>query len=514
MKKIIAIIICVAMLFTACSAATPQNYETTTTTAPITDKQEKTDNFLDLMIGEEWLSDYSDDYGVLYDVSCQYIITQSDCTKQYPRLASALEDYNSTCANSISQLYDDYCDMADYDVAQGTFTTPYTFESKLYVQRSDADILSFIEHIYTYTGGVHPNTAVKSTNIDPQTGKVLSLDDVVTDIDKMITLVAQTIVDKYPFDSFDTLEDTLGDYTVDDFKWSVDYQSITFYFDPYEIASYAAGLLSATIWFDDYPQLFDKKYTNAPDSFASMIMPLQTCEFDVDANDLRRDFVVVGADMMSESGGYTQLNITFNSDEVQCDNLEFFEYTPYLVCQDSKYFVYVDTVGYNDYHTLYVFALEGEEIVSQAVIGGTGISGQWIQMYEINFNRVINNPDDFVLDTRIDLLSTQTSTNTYKADATTGIPHNVNEYFVLEPKAMFELTSKIDLSVEILPSGEKETIPAGTTFLFLRTDNKAYVDMKMSDSRECRLYITEGEYSLLVNGVDQYECFDGLKYAG
>lgn len=514
MKKIFAIIICIVLTFTACSATTQSPETTTTTTTPITDKQEKTDNFLDLMIGEDYFSDYSDDYGVLYDVSHQYILTQSDCTKKYPRLATALENHNQQNSNDVWQVYEDYADWVETEISEGSFASPYTYESKTYVQRSDADILSFYEHVYSYTGGVHPNSGVSTVNIDPMTGKMLALDDIVNDIDALVPVIVTAIVDKYPFDPFDGLDKTLGEYTAEDFKWTVDYQSITFYFAPYEIAPYAAGLLSATIWFDEHPQLFDEKYTKHVDNFALMLMPLEMHAFDVDKDDLRRDFVTVDADMTNKCECYTQLRIAYNGDEIQCDNLEFFEFTPYLVCQDGKFFIYIDTLGYNDYHTLRIFSIEEERIVSQAEIGGTGISTEWVQMFENNFYKIITDPDAFLLDTRIDLLSTQTSTNTYKADAVTGIPQNINDYYALEAKDMFALTSKIDLTVEILPSGEKETLPANTEFLFLRTDNKTYVDMKLPDQRECRLYVTFDGYSLLVNGIDQYECFDGLMYAG
>ena len=66
----------------------------------------------------------------------------------------------------------------------------------------------------------------------------------------------------------------------------------------------------------------------------------------------------------------------------------------------------------------------------------------------------------------------------------------------------------------ILPENKVETVPAGTEFSFLRTDNESYVDLKMEDGRECRIEFEEIDYTSCSNGVPEWECFENLMYAG
>ncbi|MCR5053795.1 MAG: hypothetical protein K6A69_03025, partial [Lachnospiraceae bacterium] len=66
---------------------------------------------------------------------------------------------------------------------------------------------------------------------------------------------------------------------------------------------------------------------------------------------------------------------------------------------------------------------------------------------------------------------------------------------------------------------ENEVIPAGSSFTLYRTDGKnndgdeAIVDAILSDGRIVRLKVTIG-YPNTINGVDEFELFEMLYYAG
>jgi hypothetical protein len=40
------------------------------------------------------------------------------------------------------------------------------------------------------------------------------------------------------------------------------------------------------------------------------------------------------------------------------------------------------------------------------------------------------------------------------------------------------------------------------------------VDMYLEDGRECRVEVEHRDWQHYVNGIDEYECFDGILYAG
>lgn len=105
------------------------------------------------------------------------------------------------------------------------------------------DIVSVELMISEYTGGAHPNTTLIGINVDRATGKELTLDDALDLIGKSLSAVAA--------ESANELASTLGDgaffaegadATEDNYStFLVDADSVTFLFQSYQVAPYAAG---------------------------------------------------------------------------------------------------------------------------------------------------------------------------------------------------------------------------------------------------------------------------------
>ena len=62
----------------------------------------------------------------------------------------------------------------------------------------------------------------------------------------------------------------------------------------------------------------------------------------------------------------------------------------------------------------------------------------------------------------------------------------------------------------------QKLIKAGSEFTLLRTDGKTFVDAKLGDGRECRIYVERNstDYQLCINGTPEYELFEEIYYAG
>ena len=101
----------------------------------------------------------------------------------------------------------------------------------------------------------------------------------------------------------ESLPEMLADYELENYSWTLNYQGLTFYFSPYEIASYAAGLLTVTIWFDEAPELFREEYIEAPEQGYSVAMPLASAvEFDLNEADGKRDEISVSYMQLDGTG--------------------------------------------------------------------------------------------------------------------------------------------------------------------------------------------------------------------
>jgi len=128
----------------------------------------------------------------------------------------------------------------------------YNLEGKP-VENGREDILSYQANIECYLGGAHGSYVVQYFNIDKETGKLLTIGDIVPaekETEVLVAMAEQLCKDWEADDLEDLQEKTgitmLGDlYLTNNFLIKGD--SIEFLFNQYEIAPYAAGLIGITI---------------------------------------------------------------------------------------------------------------------------------------------------------------------------------------------------------------------------------------------------------------------------
>lgn len=121
------------------------------------------------------------------------------------------------------------------------------------VENGNDSILSYQTNLSCYLGGAHGSYFVSYFNFDKDTGKLLNISDIVpADKEKLVikAMEEQLCKDWEAKDLADLQEKTsitmLGDlYLTNNFLLKND--SILFLFNQYEIAPYAAGLISVTV---------------------------------------------------------------------------------------------------------------------------------------------------------------------------------------------------------------------------------------------------------------------------
>lgn len=196
-------------------------------------------------------------------------------SKNFPRLAAALEAYNNAATQEAYRVQGQMREEALRDYAQRKESGyadsfgGHACESDLIVKRADALVLSFLESTYTYTGGAHGGQFYKGVNFDASTGERLSLYQVFPDGEMLVeTLIQKLRAENNPAAFFDSMEATVADQIIHDkASWVIGPRGVTFYFNQYEIAPYAAGTVTTTIMFDERPGLFKEKYKLGPASY-------------------------------------------------------------------------------------------------------------------------------------------------------------------------------------------------------------------------------------------------------
>ena len=494
----------------------PTGESTVPTTQPVQVEEEGLQP-LALCVGGEFLGEWTDDYIPLAHVSWEDVVLPTADAEKFPALAHALETIRIETAawaeDTLQMMLPDAEAVADY---MGEDFYGFYHETEVIVQRADEKILSLRYETGAYTGGARPYYTIGMRNLDPVTGQVIPLDRVVTDWNRLPKLLEKALLEKYPeleIGAFDDIETMLESYSMEAYCWTMDYQGISFYFGMAEIAPAVAGVLSATLWFDQYPDLFVGDFLDMPpQGYGKGLSPSYETDVDLD-RDGTRDSVYVYVDYQGA------LHIDKNDQTLVNDQVYGYEdgTEAYLVTPDNeRFYLYVETGSDNDYNTLWVYDLSGEGIRLVTSLPGEGFAGYWEaeEALSMLLYPVLNDPTGFELATRVDMLGTISGRRGYSMDPETGAPVPKEGYYTLDGENRPPLVTKITVKAKSLPWKRDIEIPAGTQLWFLRTDQESYVDMRMADGTQCRIYVTRQNWQCYVNDLPETECFDGILYAG
>ena len=196
-------------------------------------------------------------------------------SKNFPKLAAALKAYNDSAyqeaireqSSGREEALRDWQERKKSGYADSF--NGHSNERDLIVKRADSLILSFVETQWTYTGGAHGGQMYRGVNFDASTGERLSLYQVFPDGEMLVeTIIAKLYEENKQGTFFDSMEATVADQIIHDkASWVIGPRGVTFYFNQYEIAAYAAGTITTTIMFDAQPGLFNEKYKLGPASY-------------------------------------------------------------------------------------------------------------------------------------------------------------------------------------------------------------------------------------------------------
>lgn len=183
--------------------------------------------------------------------------------------------------------------------------------------------------------------------------------------------------------------------------------------------------------------------------------------------------------------------------------------------ENGQTWLYAEAAGDNDCRSVAVFDLSGEKPAFQ------GTSAVYFD------DLVPMDSEKFWMKARMCALSTYEACGKFKIGED-GLPQMAEFGYQMDfTGAMGEETDVFSgirtrreipakrLTEEGRP-GEKSSIPKGTLVKFIGTDNKKYVDMETEQGERYRVfYKTKVEWvSYTIGGIDIFDCFDGLIFAG
>ena len=439
----------------------------------------------------------------------------------HEKLQDALKALNQSALDDQKSVIDENKEYAEQEYASNPDMVEYTFDRDILVARSDETVLSMAVMEGSYLGGAHPFGMTTGRTYDTQTGKELSLKDVVSDYDGIYEYVKKQLEENYDQSMFfedyqDTLQkmfyDESGDYgTV---QWTISQTGLSIYFNQYDLAPYVAGSQQVDISFKEQPQLFQSKYVVEKESYSKVIRENSSCFADVNGDGKEEEISYsVARDEYGFGGAITVTcdGQTFDTAEVDKDASDAYgAYGAYssegyvLHTSDGRTYLYLQHLDDNDYRYVNIFRLDQGR---PSYVGYEGMA--W-------YNTQILDPDSFMLYTRLDVLGTYYGMKRYHVDEA-GLPASDDEAYVINESSMLQSTR--DLEVTILEENGSETeatVLSGTGYTIFRTDGASYADAHLNDGRDCRIQIKEGSrgWGWDIDGVSEEECFEWLPYAG
>lgn len=485
---------------------------------------------------------------------CDYFTLELDAetAKQYPALQRALvqvaKDETAHAQKSIAELSTEYqeltADWSDYEGHMSESVKPH-------VMRADSRIVSVLCNFEDYHGGAHGYYYSYGLNYDVASGRELKLSDVVSKKEKFIELVRDKFEEKYANDSYMLTNageylSSLGDEEYASTPWIMDSESITLFFAPYVLGTYADGAQEVSIYFDEAPELFTAKYLDTCAEYVIPLLPARS--YEANAGGGKRVAIDVDFDYNDEYGSYAREYVIGNT-RIRPEGYSYSS-DSYIVVAGGKHYLYTFSSAENDYSMLEVVDVDTKSLdesrTENAGLGDVDYTWDEGDSYDTSCLRgpAFTDPSDVALSRRLEVLGT---TNGYRSChvGADGYPAANDELYTIITS--FAIRAKKDLKLDVVDaSGKKtgtKTVPAGTYLFDMRTDGESFVDLQTIDASALgindesewkyfqiadrstehinlakpiyRVHIDHSDgWPYHVNGVEEDSLFEGIMYAG
>ena len=366
LKRIIGIllVLCFMVAFTSCGEASPQEVTPNKTTQ--TAENETTEEITVLSLNKEYISHYEwyEDHPKML-VRSEYtdVTLDKSMEKKYPLLAQTLTETSVMRKRAMEEEKDNFIVTATEEFLNDSeaFST-YVSTLDVLVRRADSFAVSIVEDYNSET-----DRSFNCLNYDAESGKLLALSDVVTDIEKLPAIVEKEVISRI-FQGDSDVETAIPDYfkntPEEDITWVLEYNGITFYFEPGAVAPTNFGVQTVTVPFEEYPDLFKEKYTAVPDAYV-VSLPLSSPFFTDITGDKRADELSVSGNYDPDGRYYYTLAISSESSSYEVDWFSY-DLNPYYVkTANGDTFLYVfseESETEDRQMTLCVFSLKNGEI--------------------------------------------------------------------------------------------------------------------------------------------------------
>ncbi len=342
LKRIVCILLtlCFTVALTSCGEKPPQEDTPSGTTENAENKEISV-----LSLNKEYISDYEwykDTSTMLVRSEYTDVTLDKAMEKDYPLLAKALAETSAMRKRTMEDEKDNFIALAtdEFESNSEAFST-YVSTLDVQVRRADSVAVSILEDY-----GTEDSRSFNGLNYDTESGKELALADVFTDTSKIPATVEKEIMSRIGEDepSGDTaVIEYFKNTPEDSITWTLDYNGVAFCFNPGDIAPTNFGIQVVTVTFAEYPDLFNEKYTVAPDEYI-VSLPVSAPFYTDITGDKKTEELTVLGNYDEDTKFYHTVSINAESSQFE---IEWFSYIePYFVkTADGKSYLCVFSVN-------------------------------------------------------------------------------------------------------------------------------------------------------------------------
>ena len=475
-----------------------------------------------------------------YSLKTGGLVLSDEEAAAYPELNQALTlEYDTLKKNTqedLNNLKESAEEMVEY--MQGDDNMQLIAEYAPYVLRADENVVSYEQFYNDYYGGAHGYHSYAGFNFDTKTGKKLDLYDVITGEESVKAGIIQELKNKYASED-GLVENNTPEEDADTFfeyvdskdqsgavAWSLGADRLNIYYNPYNIGSWALGIVSVSLPFEKYPDAVKEEYKMGTSDYAVKIGIYADYSADIYNDGSFSDVSVYPDGTDDYANSALRIQIQDENGQVTSrvfDDMYYFTMEAYYVKTGNRHFLHVFTHSENDWTADNVYEITNGQIRDLGYVEGTPA----LIRYEYNYNEdslftnsedvaAYNDPGALYLEKTMNAFSTYSGSRHYHVGSS-GLLESRDPYVVGPVEIV--VTVKKALTVKKTDAsgrenGKTEVIPVGTKLYFYMTDNESYVIFRYDGDQYGKVSMYNSDWPQKINGEELESVLDGLIFAG
>lgn len=420
----------------------------------------------------------------------------------YDKLKRNIENWSMDRSEDLRSLYTSFEETAGSESQDNEDFYGYSLYQTVTTARADEAVVSLLDDTWQYIGGEHGTFYREGINFDSGSGKRLSMEDIFSDYENFKEDAKERIVyelrEKYGEELFEDYITTVEELWAEDSEpeWYLDASGIVVVLQEYSVGPYSIGSPEIHLPYAEFKPYIKEAYL--PGSAEGVAVFSENQEVFLTLPGSAEEVSMMLVSELQEDVMYNSLWLGQN--ELQLGDYVVLD-DAYIVRNDEEIYCMLEVDMASDDYRTYIYRL------TDGVI-------EKIEEIDASIDAGNINTAEVQMESWVYLLGTYSGVKTYRFAENGGFTTEDTEYALNRNE--YVLTTTVDLPVTL--DEVENTLPAGSHIVLNATDGETYVKFTIQETGQMGVLTvsrTEGDYyNVMINGMNENDCFEILPYAG